>query len=261
MPPMHVAVCVKQIPDPASPGKLDPGTNTLVRQGKLVIDDSDMYGVEMALQLVQQAGGGEVTVISMAPNQRDQRASRTLSPWAPTRRIVISDDALQGSDALATAKVLAPPCKRAGDVDLVARRHRVDRRLHGHDAGAGRRAARPSLGHLRQEGDDRRVEGHRRAPDRVGLRRGGVAAAGGRHRDRRRGRAPLPLVQAIMAAKNKPIDQVSLGDLGIDAGTRRLGRRPPGDHRRRRRRGPPGRRDHRRRRRRSYQDRCSTSRS
>ena len=65
---MNVAVCVKQIPDPANPGKLDPGTNTLVREGKLILDDSDAYGVEMALQLVDKAGGGEVTLVSMAPN-------------------------------------------------------------------------------------------------------------------------------------------------------------------------------------------------
>ena len=65
---MHVAVCVKQIPDPAMPGELDPDTKTLKREGKLILDESDSYGVEMALQLVDKAGGGEVTLVSMAPN-------------------------------------------------------------------------------------------------------------------------------------------------------------------------------------------------
>ena len=51
---MNVVVCVKQIPDPAVPGSLKPDTNTLDRSGKLIMDDSDNYGVEMALQL---AGG------------------------------------------------------------------------------------------------------------------------------------------------------------------------------------------------------------
>ena len=58
---MNVIVCVKQIPDPALPGELDPSTNTLKRDGKLILDESDSYGVEMALQLVNAAGGGEVT--------------------------------------------------------------------------------------------------------------------------------------------------------------------------------------------------------
>jgi hypothetical protein len=60
---MNVVVCVKQIPDPAQPGKLDPNTKTLVREGKLILDDSDAYGVEMGLQLAEKAGGGEVTLV------------------------------------------------------------------------------------------------------------------------------------------------------------------------------------------------------
>ena len=65
---MNVIVCVKQIPDPVLPGELDPSTNTLEREGKLILDESDSYGVEMALQLVDAAGEGEVSLISMAPN-------------------------------------------------------------------------------------------------------------------------------------------------------------------------------------------------
>ena len=60
---MNVVVCVKQIPDPAVPGALD-ADHTLNRDGKLILDESDSYGVEMALQLVDAAGGGEVTLVS-----------------------------------------------------------------------------------------------------------------------------------------------------------------------------------------------------
>ena len=70
---MNVIVCVKQIPDPAMPGELDSSTNTLKREGKLILDESDSYGVEMALQLVAAAGEGEVSLVSMAPNERGQR--------------------------------------------------------------------------------------------------------------------------------------------------------------------------------------------
>ena len=65
---MNVVVCVKQIPDPADPGALDPETKTLKRDVKLILDESDSYGVEMGLQLVDAAGGGEVKLVSMAPN-------------------------------------------------------------------------------------------------------------------------------------------------------------------------------------------------
>mgnify|MGYP003309018923 CR=1 FL=1 len=64
---MDVVVCVKQIPDPADPGELNPDTKTLKRDTKLILDESDSYGVEMALQLVDAAGSGEVRLVSMTP--------------------------------------------------------------------------------------------------------------------------------------------------------------------------------------------------
>src|SRR6476469_3791237 len=117
MPPMHVVVCVKQIPDPAEPGKLE-GDNTLDRSGKLILDESDSYGVEMALQLVDKAGGGEVTLVSMAPNN-EVSGLRTALALGAAKAVLVSDDALAGSDSLGTAQVLAKASERAGDVDLV----------------------------------------------------------------------------------------------------------------------------------------------
>jgi electron transfer flavoprotein beta subunit len=64
---VNIAVCVKQIPDPALPGHLD-ADHTLRRDGKLILDESDSYGVEMALQLGEAAGTSDVTVISMGPD-------------------------------------------------------------------------------------------------------------------------------------------------------------------------------------------------
>src|SRR6202167_6359174 len=113
---MNVVVCVKQIPDPAAPGALDPGTKTLVRTGKLIMDDSDNYGVEMALQLA--AGeGDEVTLVSMAPGG-ETSGLRTGLAMGAARAILISDDALAGSDALGTARVLAAAIKRV-EPDLI----------------------------------------------------------------------------------------------------------------------------------------------
>ena len=118
MSPMNVIVCVKQIPDPAAPGALDGATNTLKRDGKLILDDSDAYGVEMALQLVDKAGGGEVSLISMAPNG-ETAGLRTALAMGASKGVLISDPALQGSDALTTAKILAAAVQRLGGADLV----------------------------------------------------------------------------------------------------------------------------------------------
>src|SRR5438105_2575562 len=117
MPGMNVVVCAKQIPDPAMPGELDPESKTLKREGKLILDDSDAYGVEMGLQLADAAGGGEVTLVSMAPNN-EVSGLRTALAMGAAKAILISDEALKGSDALATAKVLAAAIKRA-EPDLV----------------------------------------------------------------------------------------------------------------------------------------------
>jgi electron transfer flavoprotein beta subunit len=115
---MNVIVCVKQIPDPAEPGSLDPATNTLKRDGKLILDESDSYGVEMALQLVDAAGGGEVSLVSMAPNG-EVSGMRTALAMGAAKGVLVSDPALLGSDALTTAKVLAAAVQRLGGADLV----------------------------------------------------------------------------------------------------------------------------------------------
>jgi electron transfer flavoprotein beta subunit len=115
---MNVVVCVKQIPDPAEPGSLDPDTNTLKRDVKLILDESDAYGVEMALQLAEAAGGGEVTLVSMAPNN-ETSGLRTALAMGAAKAILVSDDALRGSDALGTSKVLAKAIARVEGADLI----------------------------------------------------------------------------------------------------------------------------------------------
>mgnify|MGYP003336316077 CR=1 FL=1 len=101
---MNVIVCVKQIPDPATPGALDPGSNTLKRDGKLILDESDSYGVEMALQLVDAAGGGEVSLVSMAPNG-EVSGMRTALAMGADRGILVKTD--ETVEPLAVAKILA----------------------------------------------------------------------------------------------------------------------------------------------------------
>lgn len=113
---MNIVVCVKQIPDPAGPQGLSED-NTLKRDGKLILDESDSYGVEIALQLRDAAGSGEVTLISMSPGEPS--GLRTALAMGVDKAIHIRDDSLHGADALSTAKVLAEAIKRAGDYTLV----------------------------------------------------------------------------------------------------------------------------------------------
>jgi electron transfer flavoprotein beta subunit len=107
---MNIVVCVKQIPDPAAPQSLD-GSFNLNRSGKLILDEADTYGVEMALQLVDKAGTGEVTVVSMG-SANDVAGLRNALAMGAAKAVIVSDDALRGTDALGTAKVLAAVIKR-----------------------------------------------------------------------------------------------------------------------------------------------------
>jgi len=77
----------------------------------LILDEADTYGVEMALQLVDKAGGGEVTVVSMGSGA-DVAGLRNALAMGAAKAVIVSDDALRGTDALGTAKVLAAVIKR-----------------------------------------------------------------------------------------------------------------------------------------------------
>ncbi|MFN3216115.1 MAG: electron transfer flavoprotein subunit beta/FixA family protein [Acidimicrobiales bacterium] len=210
---MKVAVCVKQIPDPADPGAIDPETKTLKRDVKLILDESDSYGVEMALQLV--GGDGEVVLVSMAPNG-EVNGLRTALAMGADRAILVSDDALAGSDALGTAKVLAAAIARAEPDLVIAATESSD----GYTGTVPEQIAEvmglPSVTFAKE-----------------------VAIADGTVSVKRQTEAgydevtcPLPCLvsvtagvveprypsfKGIMAAKSKPVDQVGIADLGIDA--------------------------------------------
>jgi electron transfer flavoprotein beta subunit len=113
---MRIVVCVKQIPDPATPYELDPDTHFIVRPEDQVLDDTDRYGIEIGLQLAE-ATEGSVTLVSMTPSGTLQGIRQALAIGAD-KAVVVDDDALRGADALTTARVLAAAIEKEG-YDLV----------------------------------------------------------------------------------------------------------------------------------------------
>jgi electron transfer flavoprotein beta subunit len=212
---MNIVVCVKQIPDPAMPGELD-ADHTLKREGKLILDESDSYGVEMALQLADKAGGGEVTLVSMAPNN-EVSGLRTALAMGAAKAILISDDALPGSDALSTAKVIAKAVERAGDVDLVlAATESTDGYTGTTPAQVAELLGWPSLTFAKHvEIGDGKVTIQRQTEagyDTVEASLPAVVSVTAGVVEPR-----YPSFKGIMAAKNKPVDQVTVADLGLTA--------------------------------------------
>ena len=212
---MNVAVCVKQIPDPAVPGSLS-ADHTLDRSGKLILDESDSYGVEMALQLVDAAGGGEVTLISVAPND-EVSGLRTALAMGAAKAILVSDPALAGSDALSTAKVLAKSIERAGDIDLVlAATDSSDGYTGTVPAQVGELLGWPALTfskHVEISGTTVKVQRQTEAGyDEVEASLPAIVSVTAGVVEPR-----YPSFKGIMAAKNKPVDKVTAADLGLDA--------------------------------------------
>jgi electron transfer flavoprotein beta subunit len=214
MRPMNVIVCVKQIPDPATPGALDPGDHTLERTGKLILDDSDAYGVEMALQLVAAAGDGEVGIVSMAPNG-EVAGMRTALAMGAAKGVLVSDPSLAGSDALTTAKVLAAAVQRLGGADLViAGTESTD----GYTGTVPEQVAEllqlPSVTfakHVSVEGETLKVDRQTEVGyDEVSCSLPAVVSVTAGVVEPR-----YPSFKGIMAAKSKPIDTVTAADLGV----------------------------------------------
>ena len=213
---MNVIVCVKQIPDPAQPGELDPSDNTLKREGKLILDESDSYGVEMALQLVDAAGGGEVSIVSMAPNG-EVSGMRTALAMGAAKGVLVSDPELAGSDALTTAKVLAAAAQKLGEADLIiAGTESSD----GYTGTVPEQMAEvmglPSITFAKSvtvEGGTVKVNRQTEAGyDEVECPTPAVVSVTAGVVEPR-----YPSFKGIMAAKSKPVDTVTAADLGVTA--------------------------------------------
>ena len=114
---MNIVVCLKQVPG-TTEVKIDPQTNTLIRQGiKNVINPFDTYALEEGVRLKEKYGG-EVTVISMGPPQAEEALRDAISVGAD-KAILLSDRAFAGADTLATAYTLTKAIEKLGQYDII----------------------------------------------------------------------------------------------------------------------------------------------
>ncbi len=99
---MNIVVLVKQVPDTETERKLDPADSTVDRAASDgVINELDEYAIEEALRL-KEKHGGEVTILTVGPEQATDSIRKALSMGAD-KAVHVCDDALAGSDALQTA--------------------------------------------------------------------------------------------------------------------------------------------------------------
>ncbi|MFV0463126.1 MAG: electron transfer flavoprotein subunit beta/FixA family protein [Nostocoides sp.] len=212
---MNIVVCVKYVPD-AQSDRVFAEDNTLDRTTDGLLSELDEYAVEEALKIVE-AGEGEVTVVTMGPDEAADAVKKALQMGAD-KGVHINDAALHGSDAAATSLVLAKAVEKVGNVDLV---------LTGMGSTDGVMSVVPAMMAERLGlpqvtfASDLTIEGTS-----VTARRDGDASS-------ETIEASLPAVvsvtdqineprypsfKGIMAAKKKPVEEWSLADLGVDAG-------------------------------------------
>jgi electron transfer flavoprotein beta subunit len=212
---VRIAVCVKQVPEGAA-RRLDPGTKRLDRSGEGALNPFDAHAVEEALKIRDASGEGEVVVLSMGPQKAVDSLRKALAMGAD-RAVLVSDDALAGSDLVATSAVLAKALERE-EADLVLLGQQ------GSDSdGAVLGAAladRLRLPMFSQAAEltvsDGSIRGKRQTEfgyDVIEAPLPAVVAVSDAINEPR-----YPSLKGIMGAKKKQQDTLSLGDLGVEAG-------------------------------------------
>ena len=210
---MKVIVPVKRTPDTAGEKVIDPDSLTLDRDaGEAVLCPVNEFSIEEAVRLKEQHGA-EVTVLVMGPESAQSTVRKALS-YGLDAGLQITDDAIAGSDALGTARVIAAALETQ-EFDLVIFGNQsTDARTSLVPAAVAELLGLPSLTyarHLEVDGDTVTVHReHEEGFDVVTAPLPAVVSVVEAINDPR-----YPSFKGIMAAKSKPLEVLNLADLGV----------------------------------------------
>ena len=216
---MNIVVCVKYVPDATADRRFE-SDNTVDRvEVDGLLSELDEYAVEQALQIKEKRADEEieVTALTVGPEKAVDAVRKALQMGAD-KGIHVVDDAIAGSDAIATSLVLAEAIKKAGPVDLVVcGLASTDASMSVVPAMLAERLGMPQVtlaSVVETQGDQVRIK---RDTDVATEVVGGTMPLVLSVTDQS-GEARYPSFKGIMAAKKKPLETWSLGDLGVDAG-------------------------------------------
>ena len=213
---MNIVVCVKYVPDATGDRRFEED-NTVDRVGvDGLLSELDEYAVEQALQLKEKLGDDtEVTVLTVGPEGAVDAVRKALQMGAD-KGVHVSDEAIAGSDALATSLVLAEAIKKIDHDIVLCGMASTDGVMGVVPAMVSERLGVPGATFA----SELEVDG-----DTVKIRRDGDAATVMVEASLpavlsvtdQTGEARYPSFKGIMAAKKKPVETWSLADLGVDA--------------------------------------------
>ena len=217
---MRIVVLTKPVPDPASGGeRLLPDGRLDRANSPAVVNGNDEYVLEKALKLIEAAGEGEAILLTMAPASAPETMRRALAMGA-TRGVLVSDPAIEGSDAVATTRILAAALKTL-EFDLAFAGVDTSDGVAGLvPAGIAALNQLPYLSYAATIEPDpaaRKVRVNRITADGYDVLEAPMPAliSG----TQALGEPRYPSLKGIMAARSKEITTVSLADLGIDPGS------------------------------------------
>ena len=215
---MNIVVCVKHVPDATADRTFNDSDSTVDRVGvDGLLSELDEYAVEQALQIKEKAGDDtEVTVVTVGPEKAVDAVRKALQMGAD-KGVHVVDDAIAGSDAIATSLVLAKAVEKAGPADLiVCGMASTDAVMSVVPAMLAERLGLPQVtlaSVVETQGDQVRVKRDGdTATEVIGATMPLVLSVTDQS-----GEARYPSFKGIMAAKKKPLDTFSLADLGVDA--------------------------------------------
>ena len=213
---MKIVVLVKQVPDSGAERNLRSDDSTVDRgSANNVINEMDEYAIEEALKL-REANGGEVTILTMGPERAAESIRKALS-MGPDKAVHILDDALHGSCALATSKVIAAALKTLEPDLVLAGAESTDARGQVLPHMLAERlgiAALTGARKLTVDGASLTIERQtEEGYEVVTAQAPAIVSVWDTINEPR-----YPSFKGIMEAKKKPVQTMSLSDLGIDAG-------------------------------------------
>ena len=216
---MNIVVCVKYVPDATGDRHFE-ADNTVDREGvDGLLSELDEYAVEQALQVKEKGGDDatEVTALCVGPDAAADAVRKALQMGAD-KGIHVVDDAIAGSDAVATSKVLAEAINKIGNVDLVVcGMASTDAGMSVVPAMLAERLDLPQVTFgsvVESQGNQFRIKRDGdSATEVIGAEAPLVLSVTDQS-----GEARYPSFKGIMAAKKKPLDTWTLSDIGVDAG-------------------------------------------
>jgi electron transfer flavoprotein beta subunit len=211
---MKIVVLVKQVPDSGVERNLRTDDNTVDRESASnVINEMDEYAIEEALQ-IQEQHGGEVIVLTMGPDRATESIRKALS-MGPDGAVHVVDDALHGSCAVATSRVLAAAIGQQGADLVLCGAESTDGRVQVMPHMIAERlgiAALTGARKLTVDGSTLTIERQtEEGYEVVTASTPAVVSVWDTINEPR-----YPSFKGIMAAKKKPVTVTSLSDLGIE---------------------------------------------